>query len=270
MDKTPGFIDVLWETVKICDMVLGSRLRNIRILMPTWMAQGTDVSALINDISSIRGPLERYLEIGVEYGKTLEAVKANYRVAIDPHFRFNRYLKHRRTQLFEVKSDDYFQNYWPQKIDIAFIDGLHTGEQTYFDFVNLLPYLSEDSLVIVDDVIPSDIHSSLPTAEEAYASRTSAGIINDFKWHGDVYNAITAINSQFPTLKYFTISDLENPVTIFYNFNAYTKNSKNFFYSVNINNSKFLKDDPITIPKNFNPISRDNFLREIFKYFKNS
>ena len=250
-------------------MNLKHKIHQKRILSVPKFAKGTDVSELVNDIRLVRGSLNCYLEIGVEYGRTLESVKAKYRIGIDPLFRFNQFLRSRTIELFEMKSNDFFHFHQLPHIDVAFLDGFHSGSQTYADFVNLLPYLSESSVVIIDDVLPSDIHSSLKSPEEAYNARLLAGVANDFRWHGDVFNAIFAIILNFPKLIYFTISDIENPVTIFYNFTRVGYSETDKSYVTKVENSFFLKNNPILIPEKFMPISKKEFLDKIAKYFKN-
>ena len=52
-----------------------SRLRQHR-LMPMSCTRGTKTSKPLNIVTDIRGLISCYLEIGIEYGMTLEYVKA--------------------------------------------------------------------------------------------------------------------------------------------------------------------------------------------------
>jgi hypothetical protein len=240
-----------------------------RILNPIRFAKGTEASRIINEIAGIRGGIDCYLEIGVEYGRTLEAVKARKKIAIDPKFRFNRKIISRKIALFEIQSDKYFKEYTCPKVDVVFLDGFHSGEQTHRDFINLIPYLTESSVVVIDDVMPSDIHSSLESPEIAFRSRNLAGLVNDFKWHGDVFNAIFAIIENFPELKLYTVSDAKNPVTIIFGFDRRTRNfEKLSHYSVSNKNALFLKMSPLLIPDEFSPCSKESIMLDLDQYFK--
>jgi hypothetical protein len=241
-----------------------------RILRPIKLARGTEASRLINEIKEISNGIRTYLEIGVEYGRTLEAVESKIKIAIDPKFRFNKFFKNKNTKIYEMTSDVYFHENQCPDIDVAFLDGFHSGEQTFKDFRNIVPGLSKKSIVIIDDVFPSDFHSSLETPEKAFGSRENSGLINDFKWHGDVFNAIFAIIQHFPHLIFFTVADLSNPVTVFFNFeDSYSNNIKSLEYFVGEDNASFLQEKDYKIPQEFNPDTKENILKALKRHFKN-
>ena len=169
-----------------------------------------------------------------------------------------------------MTSDRYFSLENSKKIDIAFLDGLHSASQTYTDFINLLSRVTEKSIIIIDDTIPSDIHSTLATPEAAYLSRYNAGISNDFKWHGDVYRCIYSLIENFPTLNYATIADMENPVTIFYGFSKANSSMKNKELIIKNSYDDFLSGNNIVIPSEFNPMVKDDFYYELKNYYANA
>ena len=115
-----------------------------------------------------------------------------------------------------MNSDAYFsEKYLEGKlIGIAFIDGLHTFEQTISDFFNVLKYCDNDSIVIIDDTVPSDKFSSYRSADEAYRARILAGLENSYLWHGDVFQVIPNLLELIPGIEIFTIEDLPNPLTV--------------------------------------------------------
>lgn len=244
-----------------------SMLRQHRVLMPTSITRGTEVSELINTVIDIRGSINCYLEIGVEYGMTLESVKAKNKIGVDPNFRFHKGFQTFILSLYQMNSDQYFLVGTPEVIDIAFLDGLHTGAQTYKDFTNLLSRVDEKSIVIIDDSVPSDIHSTLVTPEAAYVSRSEAGVPNDFKWHGDVYRCVYSLIDNFPKLNYVTITDLENPVTIFYGFSEMDRGTNNRVITVKKSYDDFLSKAQISIPNEFNPISKKDFYCELKGFY---
>ena len=245
-----------------------SMLRQHRVLMPTSITRGTEVSKLINTVIDIRGSINCYLEIGVEYGMTLESVKAKSKIGVDPNFRFHRGFQTFNLSLYQMNSDQYFSVGNPKVIDIAFLDGLHTGTQTYKDFINLLSRVDEKSIIIIDDSVPSDIHSTLITPEAAYVSRSKAGVTNDFKWHGDVYRCIYSLIEDFPKLNYGTITDIENPVTIFYGFSKVSQYMKNKKITIKKSYDNFLNNAHISIPNEFNPISKNEFYYKLERYYE--
>ena len=241
-----------------------------RILRPIKFARGTEASRFINEITEISGGIRTYLEIGVEYGRTLEAVESKIKIAIDPKFRFNKFFKNKNIKIYEIPSDVYFHENQCPDIDVAFLDGFHSGEQTFNDFLNIVPGLSKKSIVIIDDVIPSDFHSSLESPEKAFKSRENSGLINDFKWHGDVFNAIFAIIQHFPQLIFFTVADLSNPVTVFFNFkDSNSNNVKSLKYFVEENNALFLQEKGYRIPQEFHPDTKVNILKALKSHYKN-
>jgi hypothetical protein len=246
-----------------------SRVREHRILLPSLFSKGSEVSEIINRIFELRREKGNYLEIGVEYGKTFQAVKAKKKTGVDPNFRFHRGFQIRNVFLHEMNSDDFFKRPSKSKWDLVFLDGLHTAKQTYKDFLALLPNVNQKSVVIIDDTVPSDIHSKLPTAEAAYLSRNKAGISNDFQWHGDVYKVVHWIASDFPTLRYVTISDMQNPITIVYGFDKNLSNKKLTKFKQVKRKEEILKNEHIQIPSTFNPRKKSDFFIELGKYFEN-
>jgi len=250
------------------EVEMRSMLRQHRVLMPTTITKGTEVSKLINTIIDIRGSINCYLEIGVEYGMTLESVKAKNKIGIDPNFRFHKGFQTFNLSLHQMNSDQYFSLGTPEVIDIAFIDGLHTATQTYKDFINLLPRVDEKSIIIIDDSVPSDIHSALITPEAAYDSRSKAGVTNDFKWHGDVYRCVYSLIDNFPELSCVTIADIGNPVTIFYDFGKINRYVKNQNITMKNSYDDFLSNAYIRIPNEFNPISKNEFYSKLQGFYE--
>lgn len=245
-----------------------SMLRQHRVLMPMPFTKGTEVSKLINTVIDIRGPINCYLEVGVEYGKTFESVKAKNKIGVDPKFRFHKGFQTFNMYLYQMNSDQYFSIRTSEVVDIAFLDGLHSASQTYKDFINLLSRIDEKSIIIIDDSVPSDVYSTLSTPEAAYVTRTQNGIPNDFKWHGDVYRCVFSLISDFPKLNHATILDFENPVTIFYGFGNINRNLKNQEVTIKNSYDDFLNNTPIEIPSEFNPISTNEFYRKIKSFYE--
>ncbi|RAZ80292.1 class I SAM-dependent methyltransferase [Mesorhizobium atlanticum] len=174
--------------------------------------EGTHSSRRINAIAEAVGA-KTYLEIGVADGDTFFAVSVPSRTGVDPYFRFDPKLKESKRNIFwPITSDKYFMEVAKKKFDIVFLDGLHTFEQTFRDFCNAILVTHDNSLVVIDDTIPSDIFSSVPDMDLAISTRIREGGVGA-AWHGDIYKMIYAIHDFFPRLSYLTVSDNGNPQT---------------------------------------------------------
>jgi hypothetical protein len=184
-----------------------STLRQHR-LMPMSCTSGIEVFKPLNMVTDIRGLISCYLEIGVEYGMTLESVKAKNKISGDYNSRF------------------------------------HNG----FQIFNL------------------SLHQM--NSEAAYVSRSNAVIPNDFKWHGDVYSFIYSLIGDFPKLNYVTITDIGNPTINFYVFSKANRHVKNQKITEKKSNNHFLSDVHISIPDEFNLISRNEFFNKLKRCYE--
>lgn len=151
-----------------------------------------------------------YLEIGVEYGTVFLRVKARRKFAIDPNFKIPFYKKYIflnniwKSKFFKITSDIFFSKYaflfTMQKIDVAFIDGLHTYEQSLRDAENCLRYLSKKGVIIMHDCYPQNAASSSPSLEEAKK-------MSDWNktWCGDTWKTIVHLRSTRSDLQVFVL-----------------------------------------------------------------
>lgn len=123
-----------------------------------------------------------YLEIGVRFGDSFHAMKADKKIAVDP-VRTDAMLDlGQRDEFFQCDSDTFFEEHASRLlaatlIDVALVDGLHTFEQAYRDVWNLRRFMSPDGLILLDDCNP-------PTAERA--SETPI----DGLWNGSVWKVL--------------------------------------------------------------------------------
>ena len=110
----------------------------------------------MNRISIVNGLLmarnnPTYLEIGVSNGKMFRKTKARKKIAVDPVIAFDYDSSDLNNTYFEMSSDDFFRRgdelLQKRKIDVAFIDGLHTYEQSLRDVENCLKYLKRDGVI---------------------------------------------------------------------------------------------------------------------------
>lgn len=174
----------------------------------------------MNKLTIIQSVIDRlqaatYLEIGVQKAKNFYKVKAPFKIAIDPAFRLKLkrklwYLKDfRKNHFFETTSDEFFLNHAPQlfeerKIDVAFIDGLHTYEQSFRDFENCFSHLAPNGVIL--------FHDCNPATREAAAAVNSPSEMKEkypdsptHEWNGDVWKSILRLRSLHPDLEVFTL-----------------------------------------------------------------
>ena len=150
----------------------------------------------------------RYLEVGVSEGVTFNALKAGHKVAVDPEFCIPYGRREARAEYHEVTSDDYFLrlNRAPSLFDVVYLDGLHTFDQTLRDLMNTIDVLRHDGVIIIDDVVPSSYHSSLPNHRDAVAVKDAVNSV-DQSWMGDTYRLVYFIETFLPRFDYATVSD---------------------------------------------------------------
>ncbi len=165
--------------------------------------------------------VKNYLEIGVNRGKCLFNIKgAEKRFAVDPFFNFNLWKKVKATvknadnlknEYFEVTSDDFFKNnndlLQNNKLDLAFIDGLHTYEQSLRDTLNTLKNMNENGVIVLHDCNPLDALAAHPAASIDEARAT---LQNDPNWkniwNGDVWKTIVHLKKNNPEVTAFVLN----------------------------------------------------------------
>jgi hypothetical protein len=146
--------------------------------------------------------LSNYLEIGVFNGHIFFKVKSNFKIAVDPEFRFDGLRKAGKVLInpynlfnryYEKTSDAFFGEDAPgllenKKIDISLIDGMHEYAFALRDVENTLRYMSQDAVIIMHDCNPQTKQSSISFAE--WKANNFEGV-----WNGDVWKAIVHLRS---------------------------------------------------------------------------
>ena len=133
-----------------------------------------------------------YIEIGVRNGENFFATRSINKIGVDPNYFFSKkfhlkslckpynwnYRIYRKTSnsFFQSEADEIFKR---KKIDVAFIDGLHTYEQSLRDARNCLKYLKKDGCIIFHDCNPLTMEAASPKVPN-----------NAINWNGDVYKTI--------------------------------------------------------------------------------
>jgi len=160
---------------------------------------------------------QTYLEIGVNRGRCFLKIKAPYKIAVDPRFlipakkKIRYFLKNPsnlNNHYFEQTSDRFFDSEQAllkrKPLDIAFIDGLHTYEQSLKDVVNTLKFLKDDGVIVVHDCNPLTEAAAYPAESLEHAEGLNVdGWEND--WSGDVWKAIVALRASREDLNVFVL-----------------------------------------------------------------
>jgi len=166
------------------------------------------INALVRELH-----LRSYLEIGVFEGETFVDVVTRRRYGVDPNPPFDAVYLPYGAKFAVMTSDEFFATIRHSKrFDIAFVDGLHTVEQTYRDVINVFAHLRH-GVVLIDDTVPSDEISAIPDQVESYRQRDAAGL-DGRPWHGDVWRVVTLLERHHPELEWRTIIDDGNPQTL--------------------------------------------------------
>jgi len=146
--------------------------------------------------------LNNYLEIGVFNGHIFFRIKSDFKIAVDPEFRFDGLRKAGKLFLnpyniynryYSKTSDAFFEQDAPglfarKKLDISLIDGMHEYAFALRDIENALHYLSGDGVIIVHDCNALTAESAC--SFEEWKARGFTGT-----WNGDVWKAILHIRS---------------------------------------------------------------------------
>jgi hypothetical protein len=141
-----------------------------------------------------------YLEIGIAKGKTLGAIAASHRCAVDPSPQIDLLHIPRRCEVHLKTSDEFFAEISPsRRFDAVFVDGLHEFRQSYRDCVNSLSRLAPGGFILVDDVVPIDAIAAIPDLQFALREADRSGVRLS-SWMGDVYKTAMAIATLHPEL----------------------------------------------------------------------
>jgi len=148
----------------------------------------------------------------VDAGATFHSITAAHKVAVDPHFKFDVELAksdpaNQNCEYNAVKSDAYFASKKDDvKFDVVFIDGLHTFDQTLKDLLNAMSCVTDNGIIVVDDVIPSSYAASFPELEKA---QRFWEIVPQDKgsWMGDVFRLTFFVEQYMPFYEYATVQE---------------------------------------------------------------
>ena len=152
-----------------------------------------------------------YLEIGVRNGACFFQIKgAKLKIGVDPAFSFSKKellvsaLRNPsnilRSKYFLMTSDDFFaekESYLNRKrLDLVFVDGLHTYEQSLRDVQNALRHIRPDGVVVMHDCSPESELSATPAKSgDQVVQRLKGEERWDGYWSGDVWKTIVHLRT---------------------------------------------------------------------------
>lgn len=128
---------------------------------------------------------ECYLEIGILNGESLTRIQKHAKECYGVDVKLAHRNYDNNVKLFEMTSDEFFAKLNPTiKFDMVFIDGDHSKDQVYKDFINSKDRVIEDGLVVLHDTVPMDDKMTAPwfchDAWEA-AKRIKQEFINEWE-----------------------------------------------------------------------------------------
>ena len=111
--------------------------------------------------------------------------------------------------LFYMTSNSFFKNkaaalFHSEKIDVAFIDGLHTYEQTFQDVLNVLDHLNDNGVILMHDCNPPTCASAAPARSWQEAEMMNLPGWNGM-WCGDVWKSIVHLRTTRNDLNIFVL-----------------------------------------------------------------
>jgi len=152
-----------------------------------------------------------YFEIGTFTGASL-ALADCASLAIDPGFLFEdievvrRIVSKPRLLLFRMASDLFFQQHDPcallgEKIQLAFLDGMHRCEFLLRDFINTERHCARNSIIVLHDCVPVEE----PMTDRGYLARPPIEPHREHWWAGDVWRTARLLRQMRPDLSFTTL-----------------------------------------------------------------
>ena len=166
---------------------------------------GANYQAVLETLSSAITP-RNYFEIGSKNGHSMMKFHCDT-ICVDPALQLDAGVigLKKRTFLFQLKSDDFFQNegirkYFPGGADLGFLDGLHLAEFLLRDFMNFEKESHERSVAILHDCLP--FNARMAEREIIRGGEDEPEAQRDF-WTGDVWKVVVALKKHRPDLHVF-------------------------------------------------------------------
>jgi hypothetical protein len=152
-----------------------------------------------------------YFEIGSLTGESL-ALSDCASLAVDPGFPFEdmalvrRIVSKPRLLLFRMASDRFFQQHDPaallgDKVQLAFLDGMHRCEFLLRDFINTEGHCAPNSIIVLHDCVPVEE----PMTDRGYLARPPIEPHRQHWWAGDVWRTARLLRRMRPDLSFTTL-----------------------------------------------------------------
>lgn len=153
---------------------------------------------------------DTYLEIGIGKLECFLELKVKRKIAVDPILNV---LSTKAIKTFEKRSihivphtsDFFFEHYKLFKgLDVVFVDGLHTYQQSLNDINNSLGKLNNKGIIVVHDCLPPNAAAAYPAKSYSHAASLSLeGWTGE--WCGDVWKSICYLRSFRKDLHVFVL-----------------------------------------------------------------
>jgi len=167
-------------------------------------------------IDKIKG--KTYLEIGSQNGDSFFKVRAKRKFAVDPKFKIpkkkmlgeilSRAAALETVRFYETTSDRFFLDnpslFDRNKIDVAFVDGLHTYKQSLQDVFNCLRHLNDNGFIVLHDCNPAAEAIATPASSFQDAENKKVPGWAGY-WSGDVWKTIVHLRSLHSELNVFVL-----------------------------------------------------------------
>jgi len=144
-----------------------------------------------------------YFEIGVNIGKSLRKIDLPS-VGVDPQFMFRDDIMGAKPELhlFQTTSDAFFQTcdlkaFFPQGVDLAFLDGMHLFEFLLRDLINTEKAMTPDGVIFLHDCLP--VNAEMTERERRPGQRRDVELKS--YWTGDVWKLIPILQRHRPDLE---------------------------------------------------------------------
>ena len=159
-----------------------------------------------------------YLEIGCKTGNSFLPIVCKNKIAVDPIFKIGIKKKLKwlylnptnlRNEYFEETSDSFFENrqLFLQKknpIDVVFIDGMHTFENSLKDVINSLKFINKKGWIVMHDCFPPNKAASTPSKNPELLSSENIPKWTG-EWCGDVWKTIVYLRHFLMTFLKFLL-----------------------------------------------------------------
>lgn len=158
-----------------------------------------------------------YLEIGVLAGDAFLRIRAKRKWGVDPQFKiepvkkFRYYFKNPLNifnEYFSMDSNTFFEKENARlsmyRVDVAFIDGLHTFSQSLKDVQNTLKYLDGKGVIILHDCNPPSEAAALPAESISEIQKMNPPGFTGI-WNGDAWKTIVYLRATRKDLRVFVL-----------------------------------------------------------------